>query len=60
MQGGYHELQNEPDGVQEKLAGEIKTFVDEHASSSADVEPSAETEIPSKDAGVTAVEKAKM
>lgn len=53
-------MQNEPDGVQEKLAGEIKTFVDEHASSSADVEPSAETEIPSKDAGVTAVEKAKM
>ncbi|EDR09087.1 uncharacterized protein LACBIDRAFT_294023 [Laccaria bicolor S238N-H82] len=59
--GGYHELQNEPDGVQEKLADEIKTFVDEHASSAADVEPSSETETPSKDAaGATTVEKAKM
>jgi acylglycerol lipase len=61
MQGGYHELQNEPDGVQEKLADEIKIFVDEHASSAADVEPSSNTESLSKDAaGVTTVEKAKM
>ncbi|KAF8161353.1 Alpha/Beta hydrolase protein [Crassisporium funariophilum] len=28
--GGYHELQNEPDGVKEKLAGEIIAFIDEH------------------------------
>jgi len=60
MQGGYHELQNEPDGVQEKLVNEIKTFVDEYASSAADVESSSKTETPSKDAAGTTVEKAKM
>jgi acylglycerol lipase len=27
LQGGYHELQNEPDGVKERLAEEIIGFV---------------------------------
>ncbi|KJA28801.1 hypothetical protein HYPSUDRAFT_61643 [Hypholoma sublateritium FD-334 SS-4] len=30
-QGGYHELHNEPDGVKEKLADEIVSFIEEHA-----------------------------
>jgi len=30
FKGGYHELQNEPDGVKEKLADEIITFVEAH------------------------------
>lgn len=30
-QGGFHELQNEPDGVKEKLAEEVITFVDAHS-----------------------------
>lgn len=29
-QGGYHELQNEPDGVKEKVAQEVITFIEEH------------------------------
>jgi acylglycerol lipase len=32
LQGGYHELHNEPDGVREKLAETIIAFVQEHAS----------------------------
>ncbi|PPQ64553.1 hypothetical protein CVT24_008455 [Panaeolus cyanescens] len=28
--GGYHELQNEPDGVQERLLNEIVGFINEH------------------------------
>ncbi|KAF8963601.1 Alpha/Beta hydrolase protein [Flammula alnicola] len=33
FQGAYHELQNEPDGVKEKLAGEIVAFIKEYSSS---------------------------
>jgi len=28
--GGYHELQNEPAGVKEKLADEVAAFIEEH------------------------------
>jgi acylglycerol lipase len=30
IQGGYHELQNEPDGVKEKFTDECVTWVEEH------------------------------
>lgn len=30
QQGGYHELQNEPDGVAEKLLEEVVSFIDDH------------------------------
>jgi len=30
FEGGRHELQNEPDGVREKLAGEIIQFIESH------------------------------
>lgn len=33
-QGGYHELQNEPDGVKEKLLEEVVSFIDDHLASS--------------------------
>lgn len=63
-QGGYHELQNEPDGVKEKLAEEVVSFVDGRLASStleeaqADSEPRApETTNP---ADVTESSKAKM
>lgn len=29
-QGGYHELQNEPDGVKEKVLEEVVSFIDGH------------------------------
>ncbi|KDR75615.1 hypothetical protein GALMADRAFT_248137 [Galerina marginata CBS 339.88] len=29
--GGFHELQNEPDGVKEKLADEVVAFIEEHS-----------------------------
>jgi len=29
-EGGYHELQNEPDGVKEKFTDECVTWVEEH------------------------------
>ena len=32
LQGGFHELQNEPDGVKEKLVHDIVVFVDAHLS----------------------------
>ncbi|PPQ93829.1 hypothetical protein CVT25_013538 [Psilocybe cyanescens] len=31
-EGGFHELQNEPNGVKEKLADEIVAFIEEHLS----------------------------
>ncbi|KAH9485599.1 Putative monoglyceride lipase [Psilocybe cubensis] len=34
-EGGFHELQNEPDGVKEKLADEIIAFIEKHLSTSA-------------------------
>ncbi|KIY46013.1 alpha/beta-hydrolase [Fistulina hepatica ATCC 64428] len=37
FQGGYHELQNEPGGVRERLADEIIQFVNEHLTISAPV-----------------------
>ena len=33
-QGGYHELQNEPDGVKEKLLEEVVSFIDDRLASS--------------------------
>jgi len=32
LQGGYHELHNEPDGVRDKLADAIIAFIEEHVS----------------------------
>lgn len=37
-QGGYHELQNEPDGVKEKLVEEIVSFIDDRIASSTTIE----------------------
>lgn len=34
VQGGYHELQNEPDGVKERVADEIVAFIEGHLPSS--------------------------
>jgi acylglycerol lipase len=31
--GGYHELQNEPDGVKEKMLEEVVSFIDDHLAS---------------------------
>ena len=45
MQGGFHELQNEPDGVKERLADEIVAFIEEHL-----LEPSASAEPPATEA----------
>lgn len=33
IQGGYHELQNEPDGVKEKFTDECVVWAEEHFSS---------------------------
>jgi hypothetical protein len=33
IQGGYHELQNEPDGVKEKFTDECVAWAEEHFSS---------------------------
>jgi acylglycerol lipase len=33
FQGGYHELQNEPDGVKEKLADTVIRYIEEQLSS---------------------------
>jgi acylglycerol lipase len=30
LQGGYHELQNEPDGVKEKFTDECAAWAEEH------------------------------
>jgi hypothetical protein len=30
LQGGFHELQNEPNGVKEKLANDVVVFVKAH------------------------------
>jgi acylglycerol lipase len=38
-QGGYHELQNEPDGVQEKLLGVIVAFVQANLSAHTPLAP---------------------
>lgn len=61
-QGGYHELQNEPDGVKEKLVEEIVSFIDDRLASSttleeAEVHRTPETTNP---ADVTESSKAKM
>ena len=60
-QGGYHELQNEPDGVKEKLVEEIVSFIDDRLASStleeAEVHRTPETTNP---ADVTESAKAKM
>lgn len=47
--GGYHELQNEPDGVKEKVLEEVVSFIDGHldpvvASSTAEVKEEAATQ----------------
>ncbi|KAF9486087.1 alpha/beta-hydrolase [Pholiota conissans] len=42
FEGGFHELQNEPDGVKEKLAEEIVSFVEEHIPTAA-LPPAVET-----------------
>ena len=33
IQGGYHELQNEPDGVKEKFTDECVAWAEEHFTS---------------------------
>jgi len=48
--GGYHELQNEPDGVSGKLAEEIITFVEEHlAATATSSDTAAETTQPTEE-----------
>ncbi|KAF6763006.1 Alpha/Beta hydrolase protein [Ephemerocybe angulata] len=44
IEGGFHELQNEPDGVKERLVDEIIQFVEGHVSSQSKQVPSASTE----------------
>ena len=62
--GGYHELQNEPDGVKEKLAEAIISFIDNRLASStpeeaqSGSEPHAPETTNSADVGESA--KAKM
>ncbi|KIM40362.1 hypothetical protein M413DRAFT_73462 [Hebeloma cylindrosporum] len=46
--GGFHELQNEPDGVKDKLAQEIVAFIEEHSS-----KPVAATSAPAASAPAT-------
>ena len=36
IQGGYHELQNEPDGVKEKFTDECVAWAEDHFSSIAE------------------------
>ena len=36
VQGGYHELHNEPDGVKEKFTDECATWAEEHFIAPAD------------------------
>ncbi|PPQ98353.1 hypothetical protein CVT26_013609 [Gymnopilus dilepis] len=52
-EGGYHELQNEPNGVKEKLADEIVAFIEEHLSEPSvpqEIQPATETEGQKADA----------
>lgn len=54
-QGGYHELQNEPDGVKEKLAEEIVSFIDDRLASSTHDEVQAGSEPPASETTNSAV-----
>ncbi|KAF4620954.1 hypothetical protein D9613_000910 [Agrocybe pediades] len=54
FEGGYHELQNEPDGVQEKLANEIITFIEEHSAQATTRVPDAEVTEQAAETMVTA------
>lgn len=53
-QGGYHELQNEPDGVKEKLLEEVVSFIDDHlASFTPAKEAQADSESPASGLEIT-------
>lgn len=63
LQGGYHELHNEPDGMREQLIDEILTFIEEHAKSSSTSSVSHQTPITTEaktEATVVETTKAKM
>jgi len=61
--GGYHELQNEPDGVKEKLLEEVVSFIDDRLASStleeaqAGSEPRAPETVNPADVAETAMAK---
>jgi acylglycerol lipase len=59
-QGGYHELQNEPDGVKEKLLEEVVSFIDDHLASSTLVEEAGSEPLVSETINRTDSAKAKM